>query len=391
MKSVTLFACGVLALIFSCPSRSGGQTTSVQSVAFVQGEKETIRVAVTNRGDKKYDSANVKGPVEVWLRIWKPTQAQSLTETEPKATSHLWGGVLKLNSLAAGETGSVNFVVARPPGGWEMKGDIWVGPNWINYQDPLRLRIVARVDPKNAVKESDESNNNTPIFAFAPPVELAGPVLSIKEVQQPINQPVIKVLVENLGKQKSWPGAKIKFQLRKQVYKNTSQDPNVDVFYWVTGKPAPHNGSNGGGGWGTKSTSAVDILLGGKSGPVAPLTQQDIDALPPTTKIPQTFQKSLPIPPLAPGESVWLAVDFSLPDPGTYVAKSATYIKALTESDECSNLTAFFASHPRIDIRIDQKGSPSVVGARKHYEEQLSPSYFKFMNIPPGKYDGKCK
>ena len=114
---------------------------------------------VINRGDRKFGSANVEGPVEVWLRIWKPAKAQSFTATDPEATSFLWGGVMKLDGLEAGTIREVGFVVPRPPGGWEMQCDAWsCGPK--NSADQLRLRIVARVDPSNKIEESDETNNN---------------------------------------------------------------------------------------------------------------------------------------------------------------------------------------------------------------------------------------
>lgn len=373
----------------------------IYSVQFAPGstpdtsEKTRIAVTVRNNGDQGFATANVKGPTQVWLRMWKPARAQGLAEAEPKATTFTWGGVLKLGDLAAGESKDLWFEVPKPPGGWETTGGGGIGfvsipREWKNPSDPLRLRIVARADSNDAVKEMDESNNDRFIFEFAP--SGSGPVLSIKTVQQPSNQPVIKVLVENLGTKNNNPGAKIKFQLKEQI-KEGSQDTDVDVFFWVPGKPTPHGA---GGTW-----------MGQPAGQkVVQLTQQDVDALPPTTKIPQTFQKNLLIPVIAPHESVWLTVDFTLPDPGTYIrpdsthpsvskyqgaSQPATYVKSLTQSEECSNLTAFYASRPRIAIRIDQKNWYQVTGARAFYNTQLSPAFFKSVNyVPPNKYVG-CK
>lgn len=369
----------------------------IQSVEFASGstpetsEKSKIAIVITNQGDKGFATANIKGPIQVWLRVWKPAAAQSRAETEPKATTFTWGGVAKLDDLAAGESKSVFIEAPKPPGGWETTGGggvafiayprMWKTPN-----DPLRLRVVARVDSNNAVKEMDESNNDR--FLFERPPTGTGPLLSIKTVQQPANEPVIKVLVENLGTQMNSPGAKLKFQLEESV-KQGSVETNVDVFFWVPGKPTPH----GDGTW---------MGLGPKK---TPLTQTDIDALPATTKIPQKFEKSLLIPTLAPGASTWLTVDFTLPDPGTYVRPNQTfpglnpliatsrpgYITALTPGDECANLKAFYASHPRLAIRIEQKKSYSLAGAQSSYHGQLSPSFFKFVNYsPPNKYVG-CK
>jgi hypothetical protein len=123
-------------------------------------DKAYLRVQVVNRGDRKFDSANAKGPVEVWVRIWKPAKAQSVTATDPEATSFLWGGVMKLDGLEGNTSREVGFVVPRPPGGWEMQCAAWVGCSPTTGADQLRLRIVARVDPSNKIEESDETNNN---------------------------------------------------------------------------------------------------------------------------------------------------------------------------------------------------------------------------------------
>ena len=128
--------------------------------------KTSFVVRVRNAAGPGDASANVTVPFQVWLRVWKPAKAQSLTDPNPGATSHVWGGVKKLEGLKAGEVAAVTFVVPDPPGGWEWGLDFAeANQSKLVYrpkdsQDPLRVRIVARVDSGNAVKESVESNND---------------------------------------------------------------------------------------------------------------------------------------------------------------------------------------------------------------------------------------
>lgn len=354
--------------------------------------KSTINVSVQNRGDTKYASASVHAPVEVWLRIWKPSQPQGLTEMEPKGTSYVWGGVLKLTGLSAGMISRVSFPVTKPPGGWETKAFGWSG-SWAKADDPMRLRIVARVDPKNTVTESNESNNATAMFQSAPAPVVLGPALSIKEVRQSTNEPFLKVLVENIGKQRSGPASKLTFDLQEKI---PSLQQNMVVMFWTTGKPAPHEAES-------------NMVWGTKMGPSIPaLTQQQVDAMPSTTMVPKGVSRTLTIPPLDPGGSTWLSIDVRLPDPGTYVRSDLIlqaaawgwqggssapdgYITALPLPQQCGNMTAFFASQPRVFLRLDQKNLAPGTSAITHYENQFHPGYLKFAAIPPGKYEGKCK
>ena len=129
----------------------------------------TFTVGVRNDGDKGFDSANVKGPIELWFRVWKPAKEQSLTDSEPKATSFVWGTVKTVEGLKAGESKFVEFEVSPPPGGWEMSIPCEICPyDWAHRTNPVRLRIIARVDPKNVIKESNDSNNDRFPFETAP-------------------------------------------------------------------------------------------------------------------------------------------------------------------------------------------------------------------------------
>ena len=220
------------------------------------------------------------------------------------------------------------------------------------------------------------------------------PVMSIEDVQ--FQPPIIKVLVRNRGKQKNKPGeiAKLYISLRRGNKAKPSESAYEDMSFWVTGKPEPYTPGLFSFGQGT------------------PLTQQDIDALPPTTKIKQPFKKIIPLPLIAPGESVWVSTDFTLPDPGTYAPSpkgppipglptppNTSWIDA-SQMPECYNLAAFFASYIRVEMLVDFRRTPSESTypwppvdppVNYTYGRQLPQSFFNFMNIPPGKYDGKCK
>ncbi len=130
--------------------------------------KTSFVVHVRNAAAPGDGRADISAPFQVWLRVWKPAMPQSLTDTDPTVTSHVWGGVKTLASLKAGEGVKVTFVVPDPPGGWEwvLNGASQQGLMYSpkNSQDPLRVRIVARVDSTNVVKESTESNNNAGWF-----------------------------------------------------------------------------------------------------------------------------------------------------------------------------------------------------------------------------------
>lgn len=147
----------------------------------IPGGKSSCMVQVTNIGRKNYDAADIKGPIKVWLRVWKPANPQPFTETEPKATSFIWGGTLQIDGLEAGKSKQLWFVVSTPPNGWEIgcnSGKWGTVCNWLKPKDPLRLHIVAWVDPSNTVKESNEANNHgfptvsEEPFVKAPPPKL---------------------------------------------------------------------------------------------------------------------------------------------------------------------------------------------------------------------------
>lgn len=227
------------------------------------------------------------------------------------------------------------------------------------------------------------------------------PVMSIEDVKfdQP---PMIKVLVMNRGKQKNKPNefATVRYELWAGDKNNVQSIGLGQMEFWVTGKPQPHSG-----------------VWFGKA-----LTQQQVDAMPATTKIRSAFQKVVSIPPLAPGESEWLSVDFTLPDPGTFARPfppgdpvlATLYKNAYTlptgdpvgyidasRIDECINLKAFFASYTRIQISAEFRrvqagdsyvGQPPVDGpVTPSLGRQLPQAYLKYMNMPANKYTGKCK
>jgi hypothetical protein len=118
-------------------------------------DKAYIRVWIENDGKKAID-----GPIEVWLRVWKPSKPQNLDASSPEATSYVWGATAVTIGLGRNSRKEVGFVVPRPPGGFEMDCKPYVGCHLIdNGQDPLRLRIVARIDPANKIMESNKANN----------------------------------------------------------------------------------------------------------------------------------------------------------------------------------------------------------------------------------------
>jgi hypothetical protein len=203
----------------------------------------------------------------------------------------------------------------------------------------------------------------------------------------------------NRGKQKnkSTEFATVTFELWTGDKKNVDSVGIGKMVFWVTGKPNPH-----GAGWFGQGTA---------------LTQQQIDALPATTKILAPFQRTVTIPPLAPGESSWVSTDFTLPDPGTFggpfppnawgfptfyggsETAPPAYIDA-SKISECADLTAFFASYIRLNITAEFRRvlagesytSPPVNGPVKStYGRQLPQVYLNYMNIPANKYTGKCK
>jgi len=117
-------------------------------------DKAYIRVWIENHGKRAVD-----GPIEVWLRVWKPSKSQNLEAIAPEATSYVWGATVVIG-LAPKASRDVGFVVPRPPGGFEMNCKPYVGCKQINNgQDPLRLRIVVRIDPTNKIMESNKANN----------------------------------------------------------------------------------------------------------------------------------------------------------------------------------------------------------------------------------------
>ena len=119
-------------------------------------DKAYIRVWITNNGKTRID-----GPIEVFLRIWKPSKPQPLEATAPSEnTSYIWSATGVTIGLGRTASKEVGFLVPRPPGGFEMKCTFYGLCSLINdAKDPLRLRIVARIDPANKIMESNKANN----------------------------------------------------------------------------------------------------------------------------------------------------------------------------------------------------------------------------------------
>ncbi|HUR99566.1 MAG TPA: hypothetical protein VMZ26_15985, partial [Pyrinomonadaceae bacterium] len=130
---------------------------------------------------------------------------------------------------------------------------------------------VPLAQSSNSSKQEGRTQTSTP-----PKVKLAPASLSIKEIKEPVNESNIKVLVQNTGDLPSKGGAaKVTIDLLKEV--NGSNSP---MYFWVD----------------------VGKVLG-KGLPMSVMT---------------AFTKTVPIPTIAPGKSVWISVGFVLPDPGTY-------------------------------------------------------------------------
>ncbi len=241
---------------------------------------------------------------------------------------------------------------------------------------PLRRPMPTTVKP--SLPATSAAGNNA--------IANLRPVFSVEDVQ--FQPPFAKVQVMNRGKIRNKPGetARLNFELMRGSKKELDATGSP-MHFWVPGKPKPQVI----GGWGY-------------------LTQEAIDKLPATTRIRQAFRRTISIPSISPGEAVWLVVDLTLPDPGTYspthkavVVTSKPYHPPpyvdASDMNPCSNLTEFFASYIRINVRTEffrsgEKGQsvpPSDPSVHATYGRQLPQAFFQFMDIPTGKYEGKCK
>ena len=256
-----------------------------------------------------------------------------------------------------------------------------------------QLSVSAQTPGPTTPQPGTGSQKAKPIIPLDPEVATWRPVMSIEEVQ--FQPPLIKVLVRNRGKVKSKPGDIAQIRIILESISGAYNDKVEHMSFWVTGKPKPQP-------------------VGGWLGTGKPLTQQDVDALPPTTKIQQPFEKLIPMPAIAPAQSVWLNIDFTLPDPGSYVAPpkvnpfisgglaakgGSPFMIDASKLDECANLAAFFASNIRLTVYSDFRRPsdhyyvkpPEDPPVRMYYQRQIPQAYFNYMDFPPDKYTGKCK